>query len=202
MSKESPPETPATTPADVIGFWFKTLTPKEWYANDPAVDAKVEKTLRPLTDDALSGRLSDWTGTAEGALALIILLDQGPRNIWRGTPRAFAGDAAALALARRMVETGQDLEIAQNRRSLVYHPFQHAEDLAAQEEGVVLCAERLPPADTTAHHARRHRDVIAQFGRFPHRNAVLGRTPTEEEAAFLAAGGARFGTADPAENGA
>jgi uncharacterized protein (DUF924 family) len=136
-----------------------------------------------------------WQETPDGALALIVVLDQFARNIHRGDLRAFAGDTIALATARALVDTGADRALPPVRRVFVYLPFEHAEDLACQDEALrlfgALAAESPEHADTLDY-ARRHRDIIARFGRFPHRNEVLGRPSTPDEEAFLAQPGSRF----------
>jgi len=132
--------------------------------------------------------MSGWDETADSALALIIALDQFPRNMYRGTKAAFAFDEAALTQAEAMVEKGWDLKIEQSRRAFVYMPFMHSEDMAAQNECVRLMDSRLDNANNL-HHAIEHRKVIERFGRFPHRNKTLGRESTAEETAFLKGGG-------------
>jgi uncharacterized protein (DUF924 family) len=193
--------TGAATPASVIGFWFGAADALDdrWFGGGPAFDREIAARFGADVDAALDGRLDGWAATPEGALALIVLLDQFTRNVHRGTPRAFAGDARALALARRMVAAGADLALPPLRRWFAYMPFEHAEDAAVQDEGVRLF-ERLA-ADAGVHrealadalaYARRHRDVVARFGRFPHRNDILGRASTAAEVEFLRQPGSRF----------
>lgn len=132
--------------------------------------------------------IAGWDAQPDSSLALIIALDQFPRNMYRGTKAAFAFDNAALTQASAMVEKGWDLKIDQSRRAFVYMPYMHSEDMAAQNECVRLMDSRLDNANNL-HHAKEHRKVIERFGRFPHRNAVLGRESTAEETAFLKSGG-------------
>jgi uncharacterized protein (DUF924 family) len=180
------------TPDDVTSFWFgpTPVERPEWFRADPAFDRDIAQRFGALIDAALAGGIDDWAATPSGALARIVVLDQFTRNAFRGTPRAFAGDAMALAAARRMVREGQDDALTTLQRQFAYLPFEHAEDLQAQDEGVALIAAKAPPG--ALDWARRHRDVIARFGRFPHRNDILGRPSTPEEIEFLKQPGSRF----------
>jgi len=180
----------------VLDFWFGDGGIRdEWFRKDAGFDTQVRERFGALVERAVAGELLDWAQTPEGALARIVLLDQFTRNIHRDTALAFAGDTLALAAARAMLATGQDKVLPTVRRSFVYLPFEHAEDLAAQDEAVrlfsVLAAED-PRLQGNLDYARRHRDVIARFSRFPHRNQALGRESTPEEAAFLQKPGSRF----------
>lgn len=182
---------------EVLDFWFADATaPRaEWFRKDPAFDARIRERFGPRVDEALAGRHDDWAGTPEGALALIVVLDQFTRNLFRDDPRAFAGDARALATARRLVAAGDDQRLPPLQRAFAYMPFEHAEDLAAQDEAVRLftaLAARSPMHAEMLDYAHRHRDVIVRFGRFPHRNETLGRVSTPEELAFLQQPGSRF----------
>src|SRR5262249_27768599 len=147
-----------------------------------------------LNDAAVAGALTEWEGAPRSALALIIVLDQFSRNLHRDTARAFAGDARALALARRVVAAGWDRELRPIERQFVYLPFQHAEDAAAQAESVRLCRDltRHPETCDALKWAESHARIVERFGRFPHRNAPLGRTSTPEEIAFLREPGSKF----------
>lgn len=183
--------------AEVLAFWFgdADVARPEWFRKDPAFDDLIRQRFGGLIEQALAGAIDDWAATPEGALARIVVLDQFPRNVFRDTPRAFAGDRQALAAARALVHTGGDRLLPPRRRSFVYLPFEHAEDRAAQQTAVdlfgALAAERPDLADLLEW-ARRHQVVIERFGRFPHRNRVLGRVDTAEEAAFLLEPGSRF----------
>lgn len=177
--------------AEVLAFWFEQASPRQWFARDPAFDEQVRTRFGVATRAALAGELGGWAEEPQGGLALVLLLDQFPRQIWRDTPQAFAGDAQALAFSRSAVERGWvAAEPEQARRQFWLLPRMHSEDLAVQEAALPLfqrfCDGR------TADFARRHRDVIARFGRFPHRNAALGRVSTAEEGAFLQTPGSRF----------
>lgn len=183
--------------AEVLAFWFgdADVARPEWFRKDPAFDDLIRQRFGGLIEQALAGAIDDWAATPEGALARIVVLDQFPRNVFRDTPRAFAGDRQALAAARALVDTGGDRLLPPRRRSFVYLPFEHAEDRAAQQTAVdlfgALAAERPDLADLLEW-ARRHQVVIERFGRFPHRNRVLGRVDTAEEAAFLLEPGSLF----------
>jgi len=144
---------------------------------------RFEETVLSLATDA-----DGWDETPEGSLALIISLDQFPRNIYRGTKAAFAFDNTALGYAQEMTDKGWDLKIDQSRRAFVYMPFMHSEKMAVQNESVRLIDMRLEDANTL-HHAKEHRKVIERFGRFPHRNEIIGRQSSIEESAFLKNGG-------------
>jgi uncharacterized protein (DUF924 family) len=192
----------AREPAEVLEFWFgpPELTDMEplaqrWFAKDEAFDREIARRFGPLIEEALAGRLQDWAWQGPTALARILLLDQFTRNAFRGTPRAFAGDALALQAARAMVAGQLDQELQPMKRQFVYLPFEHAEDLAAQDEGIALftrLAEEAPALADTLAWAHKHRDVIARFGRFPHRNEILGRASSSEESSFLSQPGSRF----------
>lgn len=182
---------------EVLGFWFgpEPVPRAEWFRKDPAFDEAIRQRFGATVERALAGELDAWAGTPEGTLALLVLLDQFPRNLFRGQARAFAGDARALALAREAVARGHDRSLHPVQRPFVYLPFEHSEDRAAQDESIrlftALAAESAAHADTL-HWAHRHREVILRFGRYPHRNAALGRASTPEELAFLAEPGSSF----------
>jgi len=185
------PAAVAGKPEDVLDFWFAEGMAARWFKADEAFDQEVRQLLLPLHEQAAEGRLDHWQESAPGALALVILLDQVPRNMFRGEPRAFATDAQALAVTKRALAKGFDQELRQVERVFLYLPLEHCEDLADQE----LCVQLTSALDENPEwgdYARRHRDVIARFGRFPHRNAVLGRETTPEEAVFLQEPGSSF----------
>jgi uncharacterized protein (DUF924 family) len=181
----------------VLDFWFgpkRGELRKAWFDKNPDFDAECRAILGPLVARAAKGELDAWLDTEDGSLALIVLLDQAPRNLHRGTPRAFATDVAALKAARTTIAKGFDRALGGVERVFVYLPFEHAEDLAAQDEACALM-RTLPEAAWKAEvvdYADKHRAVIARFGRFPHRNAVLGRDSTEAEKTYLAQPGAGF----------
>ncbi len=176
---------------EVLAFWFVETRPRQWFAKDSAFDALVRDCFHGLTRQALAGEFDAWSMEPHGGLALVLLLDQFPRQIWRDTAMAFAGDPQALALSLRAVDWGWlEAEPEQARRQFWLMPLMHAEDLAVQEAALPLFERFCDPR--TAEFARRHRDVIARFGRFPHRNAALGRVSSAEELAFLQTPGSRF----------
>jgi uncharacterized protein (DUF924 family) len=177
--------------AGVLRFWFEETTPSKWFARDPAFDALVRGRFFDLTSSALASSLQSWEDRPEEALALVLLLDQFPRQIWRESARAFAGDERALAVCQGAVAKGWVLaEAVPARRRFWLMPLMHSEDLSTQEAGLSLFERCTDPR--TFDFARRHRDVIARFGRFPHRNEALGRPSTPEEKAFLEQPGSRF----------
>jgi uncharacterized protein (DUF924 family) len=174
------------TPAQVLEFWF-SAEPKKWFSKDDAFDAAIRERFLPTYEAAAAGRLADWEATPEGGLALVIVLDQFSRNMFRGSPRTFAADALALAVAKRGIAQGFDRELGLPRRSFFYLPFMHSEKLADQERCMALAREA--GDENTLKYAELHADLIRRFGRFPHRNAALGRATKPEEQAFLDAGG-------------
>ena len=174
-------------PRDVLDFWFAAGEQK-WFTHDPEFDAEVTAQFGALVTSARRNGLEDWEATPEGALAGVIVLDQFPRNIYRGEPRVYASDADALAMAERAIKRGFDVEVPASARSWFYMPFMHSEDLAMQERCVDLCRRGELDGDTLEY-AIHHADIIRRFGRFPHRNAILGRRSTEEEIRFLEDGG-------------
>ena len=186
---------------DVISFWFgapasaeRGLPRKAWFEKSVEFDAGIRDRFSAVFEAAEAGRLDAWQDTPLAALALLIVLDQFPRNMFRGTARAFATDSRALAVARGIVARGYDAAYLTVERAFAYLPFEHAEDLAMQRESLALFA-RLPPGPASASYrdyARRHHDVIARFGRFPHRNEILGRASTAEEREFLSQPGSSF----------
>jgi uncharacterized protein (DUF924 family) len=180
----------ASHPGDIVGFW-RNAGPRQWFAKNAAFDDAIRLKFEPVHLAASRGKYDGWLASAEGALALIILFDQFPRNLWRGSAHAFATDPLARRTASAAIALGHDLQIEGQLRPFAYLPFEHSESLADQDRSVALC-ERLE-ADTgdsgTLKWARKHREIIVRFGRFPHRNAALGRETTDEEQAFLDEGG-------------
>jgi uncharacterized protein (DUF924 family) len=181
----------AADAAGVLHFWFEETRPRQWFAKDPGFDALLRDRFLGLTGRAISGELSRWGEAPRSGLALVLLLDQFPRQIWRDTAQAFAADERALALSRRAVARGWvAAEPEQGQRQFWLMPQMHSEELAVQEAALPLFEQF---TDTrTAAFARRHRDVIARFGRFPHRNEALGRQSTPQEVAFLQTPGSGF----------
>ena len=194
---------------DVLAFWFDgTLEAgsapertQRWFTYDPAFDAEILRRFGHLPEQAAAGNLDHWMDGAESALARVIVLDQFPRNLYRHDSRAFAFDRLALAASEAAIERGFDLRLHPLQAVFMYLPFEHAEDRPAQERAVVLyeaLRSRAPAGaearfESFADYARRHRAVIARFGRFPHRNALLGRASSAEELSYLENGGERFG---------
>lgn len=191
------------TPADVRTFWFgqpdptqpATVDPAMWWTGGEALDAEIQERFGGVMAQALEGGLQDWTKTPEDTLALILVLDQFTRNVYRGTAKAFSGDPRARELARTLEggPTTWDLDA----RCFSLLPFEHSEDIADQEHCMAhfqtLAADGNPKARYYLEFAVKHRDIVAQFGRFPHRNRALGREMTAQETAFLEGGGPSFG---------
>lgn len=197
--------------ADVFGYWLGATHPDNaaalacknlWFIKSDATDAEIRERFGPLVEEALAGRLDGWAATARGRLALLVLLDQFTRNLFRGTPRSFAGDAQALRLALDGIALSHDrhADLPAVARIFCYLPLEHAEDMALQERSVAAFQALADGAgaDTreflagTLDYALRHREVIARYGRFPHRNAILGRESSAEEQEYLAQPGAGF----------
>ena len=170
---------------DVVAFW-RDAGPPRWFRKDEAFDADFRGRFLAAHDAAAKGEFDAWANETEGTLALLILLDQFPRNSFRGTPRMFATDAKALALAHAAIDAGQDIQVDEQLRQFFYLPLMHSEDVGEQELCVELTREM---GQESARYARLHRDIITRFGRFPHRNAVVGRASTAEEQRFLDEGG-------------
>ena len=169
----------------VIAIW-KQAGPKRWFAKDEGFDRDFRDRFNAAHMQAARRELEDWLTTADGALALLILLDQYPRNAFRGTAHMFATDPLARLYARKMVDAGLDQQVEPQLRAFCYLPFEHSEDPQDQQRSLAL-NQQLDAS--TYHWAKEHVDIIERFGRFPHRNGVLGRTSTDEERAFLKAGG-------------
>lgn len=180
----------AATPQDVIGFW-REAGPAKWFARSSAFDEAIRLRFEPVHHAAARGEYDTWASTPEGALALLILLDQFPRNLYRSSPHAFATDAKARSIARAAVEAGFDQQVEPTLRPFFYLPFEHSEDPADQQLSCELCRRhRDATGDAeTLKWAEIHRDIIERFGRFPHRNPCFGRETTPQEQAFLDGGG-------------
>ncbi len=183
---------------DILTFWFgppsepgHTQPRGRWFEKDPAFDAECARRFLSTHEEAAAGGLQSWRDEPRGCLALLLLLDQFPRNLFRGTPRAFATDAQAREVARHALARGLDVSLPPVWRWFFYLPFEHSEDIHDQRlsvslfEMLALRNPRDPGSTGTLEYARRHHDIIARFGRFPHRNAILGRESTPEEVAFL-----------------
>ncbi len=169
----------------VIEFW-RQAGPQRWFAKDAAFDAQFRTRFLALHERAAGGQLDGWASNAPGALALLILLDQFPRNAFRGSARMYATDPQARRIARLALERDLDAQVPTDLRNFMYLPLMHSEDPADQQ----LCVAKTAPLGGEAHRfALHHRDIVLRFGRFPHRNGVLGRTSTDEERRFIADGG-------------
>jgi uncharacterized protein (DUF924 family) len=169
----------------VVDFW-RAAGPQRWFRKDAAFDAQFRARFLAWHERAAAGELDDWSATAQGALALLILLDQFPRNAFRGSARMYATDAQARRIARLAIDRGLDEEVPTELRNFMYLPLMHSEDAADQE----LCVARTAALGGEAQrYALHHRDIIRRFGRFPHRNEVLGRASSDEEQRFIAEGG-------------
>lgn len=173
------------TAQDVVRFWHEA-GPGRWFDKNEAFDAEFKSRFEGAHHAAATGALDGWAADAEGALALLVLLDQFPRNAWRGSGHMFATDGKALAIAHAAIDAGHDRQVDLQLRPFFYLPFMHSESLADQERSVALNAEL---DANTQRFALLHRDLIARFGRFPHRNTMLGRRTTPEEQAYLDGGG-------------
>ena len=188
---------PLLPPDEILDFWFGPAPHAErdvWFRKDAAFDIEIRSRFGTAMEAALAGEFADWTATPRGALARVLLLDQFTRNAFRDTPRAFAGDALALATAKATVDAGRDRTLDRYERWFLYMPFEHSEELAVQERAIALfralAEETGEPGNLQW--AEKHAAVIRRFGRFPHRNAILGRASTPEELVFLREPGSRF----------
>jgi len=188
---------------EVLDFWFgppgseaASGPRREWFVKSDAFDDQIRQRFGTAIDQAIAGGLREWDAEGpQGVLARLLVLDQFTRNAWRNTPQSFAGDTLALAAARQLVDSGAHKELPPLQRAFVYMPFEHAEDAYMQERAVELftnLAAEHPGFDEMLDYAHRHRGVIARFGRFPHRNEILGRASTPEEIEFLRQPGSRF----------
>lgn len=175
-------------PVEVLDFWLDGVGPDGWYAGTSEIDDSCAE-YADVWEAARAGHLDHWVDGTVGTLAFLIVTDQFPRNIHRGKAEAFATDTQALAAAKRAVAEGWDLGAPEPDRQFFYMPFEHSEDLADQDEAVRLMEERLSSDPDMALHARAHREIIRRYGRFPTRNAALGRVSTVEEEQYLAEGG-------------
>ncbi|MBI2313264.1 MAG: DUF924 domain-containing protein [Betaproteobacteria bacterium] len=187
-------------PLEILDFWFGTAAEgppgprKLWFSKNPAVDTEIRERFLDDYGLAAEGKLPGWQAAPEPCLALILLLDQFPRNMFRDTPLAFATDPLALAAAKQAVGAGFDTGMPNLRRMFLYLPFEHSEALADQDEAVrrLEAVKGDPQMAAALDYAHRHREVIRRFGRFPHRNAILGRESTAEEREFLRQSGSSF----------
>lgn len=181
------------SPAEILEFWFSDRSRALWFEKNQAFDEEIRNRFGTTVAAACQGELESWSETPDGALALLLLLDQFTRNIHRGTPRAFAGDARARAVATAAIERGFDRQIPLDRRHFFYLPFEHSEDAGDQRRSVELFRDWAEAHDGAARdraleqmtYVYRHQEIVERFGRFPHRNAILGRESTAKEIQFL-----------------
>ncbi|WP_323782590.1 DUF924 family protein [Thalassovita sp.] len=175
---------------EILTYWLDEVGPAGWYAVDQKIDDTIRKRFEEAWREACEGAYALWLTYPSGALAYIILMDQFPRNMFRGSAEAFASDSAALAAAKNAIDHGWDMKIDEPARQFFYMPLMHSENLCDQERCVRLMCARMPEAGAgNLVHAKAHRDVIREFGRFPYRNQALDRHDTAHESEFLAAGG-------------
>lgn len=192
----------AVTPVEVIDFWFgapespeRSQFRDQWFKVDAAFDEQIRQRFLPVWEALRAGELEHWRSTPQDTLAYLIVADQFPRNCFRATAKAFASDAQALIAATELVGVGGDTKLSPLQRCFVYLPFEHNESMAMQDRSVQLfsaLAAAHPEMASVLDYARRHREVIERFGRFPHRNAALGRESTAEERVFLSEPGSSF----------
>ena len=175
---------------EVLRFWFDDLSPDDWFESDEAVDSRIRERFRELHEALREQVPETWRSSARGCLAAVIVLDQFPRNMYRGTARAFAADGAALSLAKEALKRGFDRDLPTDERKFLYMPFQHSEHPAEQARSMELFGTLENELDLD--YARRHKEVIDRFGRFPHRNALLGRISSPEEIEFIKEPGSSF----------
>ena len=175
---------------DVLHFWFEELSPANWWQKDSALDDRIRERFSDLHEDAAAGKLESWRTSPEGCLAEILILDQFSRNIHRDTPAAFAQDDLAVARTREAIERGVDQSLDALQRSFLYMPLMHSEDLSDHELAVQLYEQ--PGLESNLDFEHQHKVIIERFGRYPHRNEILGRESTPEEIAFLEEPGSSF----------
>ncbi|HET8691418.1 MAG TPA: DUF924 family protein [Steroidobacteraceae bacterium] len=179
-----------TAAEEVLRFWFEETRPEAWWASDPGFDRAIAERFGGLLDRATAGELSAWRRTARGRLAEVLVLDQFSRNLHRGTPRAFAQDGMALVLAQEAVAAGALAELAPVERAFLLMPYMHSESRAVHGEAEKLFREHAPKVNYDFE--LRHKAIVDRYGRYPHRNAILGRESTPEERAFLETPGSSF----------
>lgn len=175
---------------DVLEFWFKELEPKQWFVKDRDLDAMIEARFSLLVEQARAGELFSWRVTPQGRLAEIILIDQFSRNIFRDKSESFSADPVALVLAQEAIGAGADQRLDVQERAFLYMPFMHSESQAIHEQAVVLFDQ--PGLEYNLEFEYKHKAIVDRFGRYPHRNEILGRKSTEEEIAFLREPGSSF----------
>lgn len=172
-----------TLPTDILDYWFAEAMRTKWFASTPQLDAAIKEQFEPVWEAAVNGELDDWRNSADGCLALSIILDQFPLNMFRGTAKSFASEARSRDIARHAIDQGFDKHNDPARLAFLYMPFMHSEDLVDQDFSVQLFAAA--ELENNLRFAQHHREIIRRFGRFPHRNAILGRVSTAEELDYL-----------------
>lgn len=178
------------TPDNILSFWFKEIEPKQWFVKDLSFDQLLIERFSDIHKKASQCELYDWRTTAEGCLAEVIILDQFSRNMFRDKANAFASDPLALALAQSAIATGKDKDLTPTQRTFLYMPFMHSESLKVHDVAVKLFTDN--GIQGNLDFEIKHRDIIEKYGRYPHRNAVLGRESSPEEIEFLAQPGSSF----------
>ena len=177
-------------PQTILHFWFTELTPAQHFAKDAVLDETIRTRFGATLEAAARCELFAWRATPEGRLAEIVVLDQFSRNVWRDTPRAFAQDALALALAQELVASGQDRSLPVAQRRCAYMPYMHSESALIHAQAVTLFSQ--PGLEDNLRFEHAHKSIIDRFGRYPHRNSILGRSSTAQELAFLSEPGSSF----------
>ncbi|GAA5644907.1 DUF924 family protein [Vibrio proteolyticus] len=175
---------------EILNFWFQELESKDWFSGDPTLDERITERFTDVLDSAAQAELYNWRGNPHGRLAEIIVLDQFSRNVYRNTPRAFAQDPLALALAQEAIAAGADDALNADEKSFLYMPFMHSESRRIHEQAMKLFS--CPGLEYNYDFELRHKAIIDRFGRYPHRNEILGRLSTDEEMDFLQQPGSSF----------
>ncbi|MBT9612763.1 MAG: DUF924 domain-containing protein [Burkholderiales bacterium] len=172
-----------TLPTDILDFWFAEAMRSKWFASTPQLDAAIKEQFERVWEAALRGEWDDWLGSPDGCLALVIILDQLPLNMFRGTAKSFASEAKSRDIARHAIDQGYDKQIDSARLAFLYMPFMHSENLADQDFSVGLF--EAAGLENNLRFAKHHREIVRRFGRFPHRNTILGRVSTPQELDYL-----------------
>jgi len=178
------------TYSDIINFWFEEISPQQWWVKDAAFDRMLTERFQATLNSAIQGELYIWRQSALGRLAEILVLDQFSRNIYRDEARAFLADPLALALAQEAIHQGADKEVSLSQQKFIYMPYMHSESLLIHEQAVELFSK--PGLEDNLAFEHKHKKIIERFGRYPHRNSLLGRDSTAEEVAFLTEPGSSF----------
>jgi uncharacterized protein (DUF924 family) len=176
-------DVPALTPGDILEFWYSEPMASRWFSSSPQLDAEIRASYEQVWRAALEGRLDDWKSSPEGCLALVIVLDQLPLNMFRGEAKSFSTEQQAVEICKLAIARGYDREIAPERLGFLYMPLMHSENLLDQDLSVQMFEQA--GLEGNVRFARHHRELIRRFGRFPHRNAVLGRESSREELEYL-----------------